>query len=84
VIDAPAGSTSVTVEITSASSANLEVHTAVHDAAARGAARVDAYAVAGNTSTHDVAVGTPGSRLVVVVANASATAAPVSITATAH
>lgn len=84
VIDLATGDTAADVSIMSATSANLVVHTALYDPTARGMATVATLPLSGATTTSTVTRGTAGSRLAIIVANASATPAPITLTATPH
>lgn len=77
-----ATSASVRVAIESTAFANLVVRAVTYDPDARGAAAVTAQTIDGAMSSFTVAVPSGQRRVVIVVANASTTAAPFQITVT--
>ncbi|MDB4930862.1 MAG: putative repeat protein [Myxococcaceae bacterium] len=82
LIDFGAATTAAEVTIDTSSFGGLVVHAAVYDPAARADATVTAIPLTGATTTVGVTLPAGRRRLAVVVANASATAAPYRVTVT--
>lgn len=83
-LDLPSGASGADVALSSAGFANLVVHAAVYDPAARGAATVTTQALTDAMSTFTVTAPATQRRVVLVIAAAASSAVPYHLTMTAR